>query len=140
LSSASNRSDIKASIGMRSECQKFLVTEDRIRQFCEVIGTPYTGIAPPTFHTIFRDGEFHILANLGLSLSRLLHADQEYYYKGKISPGDQIEYDTTLTKAIEKKGENGSTYFLVYETEVRRVLDGVAPEILATSKTTIISR
>lgn len=129
------KSDIKASVGMRSEVQKFSVTESHLKQFCEVIGTPFVGEAPPTFLTVFREGEFRILANLGLSLSSLLHADQEFTYFRKILPGDQLEYDSTLTKAIEKKGKSGSTYFLVYETEIRR-----SNEVVGTSKTTVISR
>lgn len=126
---------------MRSECQSFKVTEERLRQFCDVIGTPYLGEAPPTFLTVFREGEFNILANLGLSLSRLLHADQEYHYRRKIYPGDHLEYDSTLVKAIEKKGKEGSTYFLVYETEVRlRRGEGQPLEVVGNSKTTVISR
>lgn len=127
--------DIKALVGQRSETLKFHVTEARLKQFCEAVGAPFRGEAPPTFMTIFRDAEFKTFADQGLELSRVLHADQEYRYLDRILAGDDLEYDTTLSKALEK----GPMLFLVYETEVR-AKRGASMTPVGVSKTTVIVR
>jgi hypothetical protein len=132
-------SDIKALIGKRSETKTFRVTEERLKQFCAAVNTPYEGEAPPTFMTVFRDSEFKVFSDFGIALSRVLHADQEYRYTGKILPGDELEFDTVLSRAIEKQLSTGTSMFMVYETEIRARRGGnVVP--VGQSKTTVIVR
>jgi hypothetical protein len=131
--------DVKALIGQRSEMKTFRVTEERLKQFCAAIDAPYEGEAPPTFMTVFRDSEFRVFADMGIELSRVLHADQEYRYLGKIFPGDELEFDTVLSRAIEKQTSTGASHFMVYETEIRARRSGnVVP--VGISKTTVIVR
>ncbi len=132
-------SNVKALVGQRSEIQNFHVTEERLKQFCAAVGAVYEGEAPPTFMTVFRESEFKVFAVLGIELSRVLHADQEYRYLDKILPGDDLEFDTVLTKAVEKQLSTGSSIFMVYETEIRAKRAGqVVP--VGVSKTTVIVR
>ncbi|MFL5812127.1 MAG: MaoC family dehydratase N-terminal domain-containing protein [Bdellovibrionia bacterium] len=132
-------SDIKSLIGQRSEKKTFHVTEERLKQFCAAIGAVYEGEAPPTFMTIFRESEFRVFSDMNIALSRVLHADQEYRYLGKILPGDDLEFDTVLTKAVEKQISTGSSIFMVYETEIRALRGGSAVPV-GVSKTTVIIR
>jgi hypothetical protein len=132
-------SDVKSLIGKRSEKQTFHVTEERLKQFCAAVGAVYEGEAPPTFMTVFRESEFRVFSDLNIALSRVLHADQEYRYTGKILPGDDLEFDTVLTKAVEKQISTGSSIFMVYETEIRARRKGdIVP--VGVSKTTVIIR
>lgn len=131
--------DVKSLVGQRSETKTFRVTEERLKQFCAAIGAPYEGEAPPTFMTIFRESEFKVFEVLNIKLSRVLHADQEYRYMGKILPGDELEFDTVLSKAVEKQLSTGSSIFMVYETEIRARRGGAVTPV-GVSKTTVIVR
>jgi hypothetical protein len=132
-------SNAKSLIGQRSEIQTFHVTEERLKQFCAAVGAEYEGEAPPTFMTIFRESEFKVFEVLNIELSRVLHADQEYRYMDKILPGDTLEFDTVLTKAVEKQISTGTSMFMVYETEMRARRGGqIVP--VGVSKTTVIVR
>lgn len=132
-------SELKNFVGRRSETWKFQVTEERLRQFCDAVGAPYRGEAPLTFLTLFRDGEFKLLADFGFQLSQVLHADQEFNYLDKIVPGDHLEYQTTFSKALEKRGSTGVMRFLVFDTEVRAQRGSDWSEV-GNLKTTIIVR
>jgi hypothetical protein len=128
-------SDIKSLVGQRSEKQTFHVTEEHLKSFCAAVGAEYEGEAPATFMTLFRHSEFAVFDQLGIPLSRILHVDQEYRYMGKIVPGDDLEFDTVLSKALEK----GSSTFMVYDTEIRVRRDGAFAPV-GHSKTTVIVR
>jgi hypothetical protein len=131
--------DIKSFVGKRSETRCFTVTEERLKRFCESVGSPYRGEAPLTFLTVFRDGEFNLLAEIGMNLSQVLHGDQEFTYSAPIHAGDELEFDAALTKALEKKGATGVMRFLVFETDVRRKSGREAVSV-GTMKTTVIVR
>lgn len=132
-------SNVKSLVGQRSEIQTFHVTEERLKQFCAAVDAEYEGEAPPTFMTIFRESEFRIFKVLNIELSRVLHADQEYRYLDKILPGDTLEFDTVLTKAVEKQISTGTSLFMVYETDLRARRGGQTVPV-GVSKTTVIVR
>ena len=112
--------DIKSFLHHRSNVHKFEVTEGRLRAFCQSVGAEYRESAPPTFMTVFRDGEFELFDRMGIQLKTVLHADQEYRYENLILPGDQLEFQAVMTKAFEKKSSKGSVMrFLTFETEVK---------------------
>lgn len=129
--------DLKSKVGQKSSRKTFEVTEARLRQFCDAVSAKYRGEAPPTFFTILRQGEFELWRDLGIELSKVLHADQEYFYDEPVRPGDHLEYETVMTKAIEKQSRLGATRFMVFDTEffVRRPAGLFR---VGTAKTTVI--
>jgi hypothetical protein len=97
--------ELKSKEGARSKIYSETVTGERISKFSRAVGAEAhpNGIAPPTFMTVFRKGEFELFASLGLKLESLLHAEQLYDYRSDIRSGDRIEFHTTLSHVLEKK-------------------------------------
>ena len=93
------------------------VTSDRILNFCKAIGSVGSHEAPPTFLTVFREGEFELFRQLGFDLSQVLHAEQEYDYTHSVIAGDQLEFSTTLSHVLEKQSSKAFMQFLTFETE-----------------------
>ena len=125
--------------GTRSSVHHYQATEESLRRFCEAVGARYREEAPPTYMTIFRQGEFEILDKMSIPLKNVLHADQEYRYVNGIRAGDSIEFETVLTRAFEKGGSTGLMRFFVFDTEVRaRRESGLV--VIGSAKSTIISR
>lgn len=135
-----SKMEIKAMVGLQSSVYRYSVTETALREFCEAVGARYRGEASPTFMTVFRIGEFELLREkMGIPLSAVLHADQEYRYETAILPGDEIDYQTALTRAFEKTGSSGSMRFFVFDTEVR-FRRGEEAGVIGYCKTTLIVR
>ncbi len=111
------------------------VTEKMLKAFCSAVGAEYTGEAPPTYMTRYRQGEFELLQKNGVPLTSILHGEQEYEYFAPIKPGMKVEYETKITKSHEKKGSSGSMHFLVFETSVKE-----SGKALGLAKTTIVVR
>jgi hypothetical protein len=125
--------------GLKSAMKSFTVTEDHLRAFCDAVGSKYRGEAPPTFPTVLREGEFDLLDQMGIQLAQALHADQEYTYEDRILPGDVLSFESTVTKAFEKKGTRGTTKFLVFETPFIASRSGRSVSV-GCAKSTIIVR
>ena len=104
-----------------------LVSQERITAFCRAVGTEEGFFAPPTFLTVFRKGEFELFQLLGIDLSHVLHAEQEYQYDCLIQAGDQIEFETVVLNVLEKQGSTGFMQFLTFETrfKTKRLLQEV---------------
>ena len=116
------------------------ISSERIRSFREAVGLdPNADEVPPTYVTRFRQGEFELLARLGVPLQNILHAEQDYQYFERLKPGMKILYETTLANSFEKKGREGSLRFLVTETRVRWP-GGTDPAPLVICKTTIVAK
>jgi hypothetical protein len=115
------------------------VTAERIVNFCRAIGSSNDHEAPPTFLTIFRKGEFELFQKLGFDLSQVLHTEQEYEYESSILAGDRVEFVTSLTHVLEKKGSRSFMQFLTFETEFRVERNSLRIR-LGKSKTTIVIR
>lgn len=126
---------LKDRVGETASGYRESADAERIRRFCEAVGAPISEVAPPTFMTVFRKGEFDLFSKLGIPLARVLHAEQEYVYRGVIRAGDEVTYETRLTHVLEKNGASGSMHFLTFETEV-----ATASGPAGLSKTTIVVR
>lgn len=131
--------DIKSQVGKKSSRRQYAVTEAKLRELCAAVGAKYRGEAPPTFMTILRHGEFELWDRLGVELSSVLHADQEYEYEGPILPDDRLEYETVMSKAFEKQGSAGAMRFMIFDTDVYAVRSGAAVRV-GTGRTTVIVR
>ncbi len=111
--------DLKSAIGKKAGPYRDEVTEEKIATFRGAIGASMGKEAPPTYLTRCRHGEFDLFTELGISLSSVLHAEQEYRYEHPIVAGDVLEFETELSQAFEKKGSAGTLTFLIFETHVR---------------------
>lgn len=133
-------SDIKANVGRKAPVQTYDATEARLKAFCDAVGAKYRGEAPPTFMAVLLPGMFKLLDEIKVPLKSVLHTDQEYQYHQPILPNDQLVYETTLGKALEKQGKTGSMKFMVFDTIVHATRGGVPGLHVGTCKTTIITR
>jgi hypothetical protein len=108
----------------------------RIEAFEKAVGAQesQTG-APPTFLTVCRQGEFDLLTQMEISLSQVLHGEQEYVSLEALLPGDRLSYTTRLGQATVKK----IGAFLIFETAVTALRASAIIEV-GTARTTIMVR
>lgn len=111
--------------------------QERVQYFSQVVGSTYPEEVPPTFITICRDGEFELFDHFGISLTKVLHGEQDYSYFKPISVGMELNFQTTLSNAHEKRGRTSLMQFLTFETEIT---EQPSNTLVAKSKTTIIIR
>lgn len=111
-------------VGKEYPSYTFEVEKGRIRAFADAIGDDnslYQGddpIAPPTFATCFRDGEFTILQDLNVDLRKLLHGEQEYEYHRPIKPGDVLTCTPRIASLKSKETKKGTMDFLTTEVQI----------------------
>lgn len=131
--------DIKQRVGEKAGPYQEEVTLDRLRKFGEAVGARLDpgaeGDSLPTFPTVFRKGEFELFSKLGVPLSRILHAEQEYEYHASLRAGMTVSFESRLARFNEKRGGSGALSFMTFETLVS---DAVNQERLLTSRTTIV--
>ncbi len=108
---------LKPHIGTKSKQFREEITASRIAAFCKAVHAPVNEKAPPTFLTSFRHGEFDIFKEIGVSLSSILHGEQEYQYQDSILANDIITYTTTLAHVLAKSGNTAKLQILTLETE-----------------------
>ncbi|WP_051092303.1 FAS1-like dehydratase domain-containing protein [Aromatoleum toluclasticum] len=97
------------------------VSPERLARFADAIGERnpvYRGeIAPPTFLKVL-EGEDNssrrILETLGVELSRVLHAEQQFDYLDPVRAGDELKVEPRVSDLYDKKG--GEMDFFVMET------------------------
>jgi hypothetical protein len=130
---------LKSHVGQRSDTYHDEITPQRIAQFCRAVGIPESSVAPPTFLTVFRKGEFDLFQKMGIQLARVLHAEQEYQYENPIRSGDCMQFQTTVSNILEKKGSTASMQFITLETLFHVTRDSVQLAV-GKSKTTIVIR
>jgi hypothetical protein len=125
--------DFKSREGAQSRVYTETVSRERLEKFCRAIGQKARTdiVAPPTFMTVFRKGEFEIFDLLELKLESVLHAEQIYQYESDIRVGDEVQFQTQLSHVLEKKG--GALSFLTLETKFSS-----AQRAIGSSRTTII--
>ena len=87
--------DLKHREHSKSSVRSEVVTAERIRDFCAALRADCPTVdgecvAPPTFLTCFRHGEFELFEKIGLKLQNVLHAEQIYEYESDIRAGDEI--------------------------------------------------
>jgi hypothetical protein len=131
---------LKTFIGTRSDSYREEVTSDRIQAFCKAIGIEDRSVAPPTFLTVFRKGEFELFQILGIELSKVLHAEQEYQYEHPIRGGDFVHFQTVVSQILEKNGSTTRMQFFTFETEILVEKGSDTQQRAGKSKTTIVIR
>ena len=96
----------------------FALVAEQVAAFAAAVGHPGAGV-PPTFATVpeLAAGLVNVLADpdLGLDLSRVLHAEQEYEWARPLSIGET----GTARASIEEIRSRGGLEFLTLRTELR---------------------
>ena len=111
----------------------FIVDPDRVADFRDVFYEP-SGV-PTTFMTV---AEFTVIPDvaadpeLGLDLSRVLHANQEYEFRRPLEEGEAV----VIRVRIEAIREMGGNSVLVLVTELREP----GGDVVCTARSTLIER
>jgi len=117
------------------------VTRGKLAEFAAALGDPLVEgsgpvVAPPTFGAVVTGPAWDVLftdPELGLSLSRVVHADQQFRYHRPLEPGDVV----TATLSITKVRVRGTTEIITTSVEVR---DAVEQPVLVADATFVHSR
>lgn len=136
---------LKSQVGRESSERKITLTGPEMRDFAKCVKatvgatshTPITSVAIPTVFTIFRQGEFELMNDLGIQLKQVLHAEQQYELKAPFSPSEEVKFKTRLASVAEKKSKTANMAFMAFETEFVRTADGV---VVATARSTMVYR
>jgi acyl dehydratase len=126
-------------IGLRWPPFTVTVAADRLRQFTAAIGADANAnaVPPPTYLKVI-EGEGNssreILATLGVDLSRVLHAEQEFEYHAPFDAGDQLTVERVVSDIYERK--SGQLEFIVIDSEVRHA----AGDLVGRSRQVILVR
>ena len=76
-------------------------------------------VAPPTFTTIpimWSGTLFQAFEDLGIPLSRIMHAEQSYEFLEEIHPGDRLHGAMEIKSITEREGRAGLLEFVLFET------------------------
>lgn len=107
----------------------------RVRAFAHAVGQRRPGV-PPTIVTApeIEAGLRNVVADpeLGVALSRVLHAEQEYVWSRAAVVGETLTAETV----IESIRSRGAMEFLTLRTEIR----GDAADLVASGRSTLIVR
>jgi hydroxyacyl-ACP dehydratase HTD2-like protein with hotdog domain len=136
---------LKDQVGIRSSSHLVSLSDSRMKSFADAVKatvgntshSPITSTSIPTVFTIFRDGEFELLSKLGIALKEVLHANQEYHCYQPLLADEEIEFMTTLSSVVEKRGNGSSMAFMTFETEFMRKADSTK---IAIARSTIVHR
>lgn len=105
-------------VGKAYPPRAFALAADLVARFATAVGHPGIGV-PPTFATVpeLAAGLDNVLADpeLGLDLSRVLHAEQEYRWERPLEMEDTV----TAQATIEEIRSRGGLEFLTLRTELR---------------------
>ncbi|MBN23184.1 MAG: hypothetical protein CL678_18000 [Bdellovibrionaceae bacterium] len=104
-------------VGLTACTQHYRIDSDRVDAFRNAIESNCKKI-PPTYVTIFRDGEFELLDKLKIPLNQILHAEQEYEYIEDLILNENYTVQTVFVKCVEKKGKSGRMAFLTFESRI----------------------
>jgi hypothetical protein len=126
--------DLKQFIGTKSNSAHYDVTEKWIQDFCSAIGRKSAHVAPPTFLTICRTGEFELFQKMGVPLARVLHAEQEYIFVNPIIPDVRLDFVTEVAQVLSKK----TMHFMILETQVSYSKNGQKVEVGSARSTMVL--
>ena len=114
--------DFKKHIGEKSELYQFDFDQTRWDLFCKVMGLDPSQVKNsseiPTAITTCRWGEFDMIESFGGHMKNVLHAEQEYVFKGEFRAGETLEYETFLKDVVERTSKGYKMSFLVFETPI----------------------
>lgn len=74
--------------------------------------------SPPTIATIFRRGEFEALQSLGITLEKVLHAEQKYKFYSELAADVEYRGETFINSLHEKSSVRGRMSFYVFQTNL----------------------
>ena len=119
----------------------YAVTRGKLAEFAAALGDPLVEgngpvVAPPTFGAVVTGTSWDVLftdPELGLALSRVVHADQQFRYHRPLEPGDVVTAALTVTKVRVR----GTTEIITTSVEVR---DAVERAVLVADATFVHSR
>lgn len=136
--------DFKSFIGKKSKYFEDAIPANRFLDFASVTESPFLNRLEaldsshcPTVFTIFRMGEFELMAQMGLQLKQILHGEQGYEYFEVLKPDQKIRYQTELKEVHRKEGKEGALHFFIFSTAVERTFDKM---ILAVAQSTMVYR
>ncbi len=129
----------KPEAGMKSALYSDPLVPTEVSAFAQAVCATDLSAVPLTYLTRMRRGEFEILQRVGIELSSVLHAEQEYELFGQMQAGNALRYETELSQVFEKSGSQASLLFLVFLTRVAPE-EGDLTTPLALSKTTMVIR
>lgn len=110
--------DLKSFVGQKAGPYRKAISREHLQDFSRAVGAKPTPEAAPTFVTICRQGEFDLFQKMGIPLSKVLHAEQEYVYESPVMAGDTLVFETSVTQVLTKKGSLGSMHFMSLETAI----------------------
>ena len=90
------------------------------KENAQAVGYPDVPLYPtaPTMFALWGNGKMvDQLADLGINLMSVLHAEEEYEYLGPIYPGDKLTGEMKLVDAKSRRTPSGSMDFLVVEID-----------------------
>jgi len=136
---------LKSEIGRKSKERKITLDDVQMRDFASCVKatvgatshSPITSVAIPTVFTMFRQGEFEIMSDLGIQLKQVLHAEQTYTMLEPLSPSEELTFTTRLASVAEKKSKTANMAFMAFETDFVRTADAV---VVATARSTMVYR
>lgn len=122
-------------VGLKLPTYTFDVERVKIKEFVQAIGddnpiyqdkeialaegyrdTP----CPPTFITLafqeFTGAYFRVFEELGISLSTVLHGEEEYHYLGEIYPGDRLVCEMRVESISQKQTKSGRMDLITLKT------------------------
>jgi len=123
----------KSKLGTRYEFN-WVVERGKIAEFVEAVGDhdpicndPEAArrsgfqdiVAPPTFTSVpimWSGALFHAFHDLGIPLSRIMHAEQSYEFFREIYPGDVLHGSMEIKSITEREGKSGAMEFVLLET------------------------
>lgn len=101
---------------------EFLITKEWVEKFFKSLGHagPVEAIAPHSFFSCLRSGEFFIFADLGIDLQQLLHVSQTFSYYSHLKVGDKVTTNSHILKLTPRKLGGEQVVYLELATKYFR--------------------
>ena len=100
-------------IGRESAPLTTRIEEDAVRRFAEAIGTPYSGLVPPTFVMTLKSSG---IPGMDSSRAGMIHGTQEFNYYQPIEVGNVLTLTQRVKDVFQRAGKLGQMTFIVQET------------------------
>ncbi|WP_163508497.1 FAS1-like dehydratase domain-containing protein [Fodinicola acaciae] len=118
--------------GRTYQTAPYLVSAEKIREFRTAIGDTGDGV-PPTFVAVITFQALNeVIADLDLSLHRLLHGDQKFVHHRPVAAGDELVSRTVIDSVRRISGAE------IYA--IRTEVSTVGGELVSTAAATLLHR
>jgi len=112
------------------------ISPDQMENFFQAVQwrLPDRPQMPPTLATVFRKGEFDVMATMGIALQKVLHAEQEYRFHKALEPGKVYTGTTSVKHSYEKQGTKNAMNmkFYILQTALKDEKGNLCVESLTT--------